>query len=129
MEAPVIPDSLRALFERYRDAVNTFDPGQIAAHFTVPAAITDAGGPQVFGSIGALTAKLTAYCDHFHQIGYVDAEFEVGHFRPLGPTSAVVDLGWRIETTGDPVAFRSIYLCQKVEGQWRIFAAEAYKPA
>ncbi len=124
-----MPDSLVAFFNRYRDAFNTFDANEIAEHYLLPAAVYDALGPHVFKTKGTLIAKFQEYCDRLQELGYVNGEFTAGYFHRTSAAGAVVDLEWKLETTDAPIVFRSVYLCRRIDDDWRIFVAEAYEPA
>jgi len=121
--------ALEAFFARYLDAWNALDPVRIAAHYTVPAAIADRGGLQVFDSVEALGAKFHADCTMLRAAGFVAADFEAGTSRALGAAAVAVDLGCRMRWGAGERAFRSIYLCQRRDEGWAIFAAQAYEEA
>ena len=121
-------DALQKFFISYRDAFNAFDARRIAEHFTIPAALSDDGGPQVFMSFEALVEKFETYCRYFHEIGYVDGEFETAAVKQLDASSVMTELQWRLDTTSETRHFRSVYLCQQVDDRWKIFCAQAYQP-
>lgn len=113
-------------FEQYREAWNALDWKRIAEHYSVPSAITDRDGSQVYATDDALIAKFRRDCESMGERGFDGCSYTVALHYQLGPDAAAVDLDWQIQASFGPLAFRTLYVCRNTSTGWRIDAAHAY---
>ncbi|WP_440053918.1 DUF4440 domain-containing protein [Pseudoalteromonas sp. T1lg65] len=117
---------MEALFSHYTSAFDAFDAKAIASLYRLPCAIADADGVQVYSEKDTLIQKFSANCEKMRDFGYQSAEFNIVDVQVLSDTQNTVTLEWRIHTKGAHIDFHTLYLCHKVENQWRIFSANVY---
>ncbi|MFK8050825.1 MAG: hypothetical protein AB8B81_20535 [Halioglobus sp.] len=118
---------LTEFFTSYRNAWDRFSGADIAAHYRIPTIIMDGDGLSTYTSREELVSKLQTNCDTFKNMGYLNAEFLVGHFHPCGDDAFTIDLGWRVNVASGPVEYRTAYTCAAVDAQWCIVSAISYK--
>ena len=119
-------ETLTQFFEQYREAWNVLDWNWIAGHYSVPCAISDADGPQVYTGHDQIVAKFQRGCELLKERGFGGCSFAVTLRHQLGSEAAAVDLDWQIEATSGPLTFRTLYVCHNTNTGWRIYAAHAY---
>lgn len=119
-------NDLLGLFRTYTAAFDGFNPESIAKQYTLPCAISDSDGNQVFNTLESLVEKFQANCDAMKNIGYHSASFEIQSEKRLGDNARAVDIKWTIHTRSQKIPFRTLYICHLQQDEWRIFSANVY---
>lgn len=119
---------IKELFDTYTDAFNQLDATAIARCYTLPCALKDGDGQQVFNETEDLLAKFEKNCRSMRGMQYQSATFEIVELSDLGQEGKSVTVKWCINTSNTNFEFNSLYICHKEENQWRIFVANVYHP-
>ena len=120
---------MNELFEQYTAAWDKFDPHAIAALYELPCCIVDGDGVQTYADRAELNVKLAKNCVDMRKLGYEKAYFTIIEQTPLDSGQYSVNIAWRIETQGQPITFRTLYICHLINGCWRINSAHVYQGA
>jgi ketosteroid isomerase-like protein len=88
-------DQLRALFEKYSEAYDRCDPDGAAAFITCPLVTVRAGEVTVYDSPDKIRAFLAKLLEWFTGIRHGKTSISKLEVRPLGESSAFVNVVWR----------------------------------
>ena len=97
----MLSDDLRAFFDSYREAFDRLDADAIALHYHVPSMLIDCDTCLVWTSGDQVRANMRALTEHYRADGFERAAFDARNVIRLHRDSAVVDLAWAIDRTGD----------------------------
>jgi hypothetical protein len=115
-------DQLRALFEKYSEAYDRFDPAGAAAFITCPLVTVRAGEVTVYESPEKVRAFLAKLLEWFTGIRHRKSSISNFEVRPLGESSAFVNVVWR-STRDDGVMYTewpTAYHLVKSGNAWKI---------
>lgn len=118
---------MEELFNKYTAAFDAFNPYEIADLYRMPCAISDADGVQTFTDRKSLAVKFSANCKAMQNFGYQKAKFNILNIQTVGSEQCAVNVGWRIETLGSNIDFRTLYICHQINHAWQIFNANVYQ--
>jgi hypothetical protein len=115
-------DRLRELFEKYSEAYDRFDPDNAAAFITCPLVTVRAGEVAVYDSPEKVRAFLAKLLEWFTGIRHGKSSISKFEVRPLGESSAFVNVVWR-STREDGAMYTewpTAYHVVKVRDSWKI---------
>ena len=115
-------DELRALFEKYSGAYDRFDPDGAAAFISCPLVTVRAGEVAVYDSPEKIRAFLAKLLEWFTGIRHGKTSISKFEIRPLGESSAFVNVVWR-STRDDGVMYTewpTAYHLVKAGNSWKI---------
>ncbi len=115
------------LFKQYNQAFDLLDARAIADLYMLPCAASDGDGAQVFTDRDSLIGKFTGNCKSLLGMGYRYAVYNILDVVDMDATTATAILGWRVYLDKSELEFRTLYVCQKHNGKWRIFSANVYQ--
>lgn len=114
-------------FKEYTEAFDTFDAISIARLYSIPCAISDGDGEQVYSESNELISKFSSNCDAMRSMAYKYAKFNILGEQDLGQSAKAVTVGWRIYLENSEIEFRTLYVCHFINGLWQIFTAKVYQ--
>lgn len=117
---------LDAFFSQYTQAFDALSAESIAELYRLPCATSDGDGVNVYSDRQSLIEKFAGNCEAMKGFGYQKSMFRILEQQDLGEGKVSVNIAWRITTAGGNVDFRSLYICHKLSGDWRIFSANVY---
>ena len=118
---------MEVLFQKYTAAFDSLDATAIARLYTLPCAVSDGDGPNVFSTVEALTEKFESNCQMMRAMGYASSDFNILNITNMGDLACEVQVGWRVHTQSSVIEFRALYICHLIESDWFIFNANVYQ--
>jgi Domain of unknown function (DUF4440) len=115
-------DQLRALFERYSEAYDRSDPDGAAEFIACPLITVRAGEVAVYDSPEEIRAFFAKLLEWFAAIRHGRSSISAFEVRPLGESSAFVNVVWR-STRNDGAMYTewpTAYHLVKVSDRWKI---------
>jgi hypothetical protein len=120
--ADTMTEQLRAFFENYGESYDRFDPNGPAAFITCPLVVVRAGEVAVYDSPEKIRAFLAKLLEWFSGIRHGKGSVSKFEVRPLGESSAFVNVVWR-STRDDGVMYTewpTAYHVVKAGETWKI---------
>ena len=111
----------------YIEAFNTGDADQVAAHWSFPALIFQAGGRIVFDSEDRFSRNTKALLGFYERQQVACAERRLVDVMAMSETGAAITVADRmLDPSGAPiVSWRAAYVLQRLEKDWRATVAFA----
>lgn len=120
---------VKELFERYLQAFDAHDAAAISSLYTLPCALSDGAGQDVFTDKEPLVARFQQVCTQLQGMGYKGSEFNILKQEAMGPAACAVTVGWKTHFQNSETEYRGLYICHKVEEDWRVFTAHVFAGA
>lgn len=119
-------EEINQLLQQYTRAFDSLDDQQIAACYTHPCLISEGDGQLRFTSQNRLQQKFSGNCESLQAQGYKSSGFAINSYRVLDDDTVLVDVRWETFLASSQLVYNTLYLCRKVDQQWRIFVARVY---
>lgn len=117
---------MEKLFQKYTDAFDSLDAKNIADLYMLPCSTSDGDGVNVFTTHESLVKKFTKNCESMVSMEYSNSQFNILDTIEMGDLSKTAIVGWRVYFQGAEIEFRALYICHKLNEEWRVFSANVY---